>query len=94
MLEWCLGPVVAKADRRGNLDATKQRPDRKIDVVALMIAIGRAMTGRIPTLASMVSSPSRYSHKALDPCRPGSPKRAAVTCTAASERDGVHLYPI
>ena len=44
MLEWCLGNVVGKADRRGNLYPTKQRPEQKIDAaVALMMAIGRAM---------------------------------------------------
>ena len=43
-LMWCLGNVVGKADRRGNLYPTKQRPDQKIDAaVALMVAIGRAM---------------------------------------------------
>ena len=45
VLEWCLGNVVGKADRRGNLYPTKQRPDQKIDAaVALMMAIGRAMS--------------------------------------------------
>jgi phage terminase large subunit-like protein len=44
MLEWCLGNVVGKADRRGNLYPTKQRPEQKIDAaVALMMALGRAM---------------------------------------------------
>ena len=44
VLEWCLGNVVGKADRRGNLYPTKQRPDQKIDAaVALMMAIGRPM---------------------------------------------------
>ena len=45
VLEWCLGNVVGKADRRGNLYPTKQRPEQKIDAaVALMMAMGRAMT--------------------------------------------------
>ena len=45
VLEWCLGNVVGKADRRGNLYPTKQRPAQKIDAaVALMMAIGRAKT--------------------------------------------------
>jgi phage terminase large subunit-like protein len=45
VLEWCLGNVVGKADRRGNLYPTKQRPEQKIDVaLALMMAVGRAMT--------------------------------------------------
>jgi hypothetical protein len=36
--------VVGKADRRGNLYPTKQRPEQKIDAaVALMMAVGRAM---------------------------------------------------
>lgn len=44
VLEWCLGNVVGKADRRGNLYPTKQRPEQKIDAaVALMMAAGRAM---------------------------------------------------
>jgi phage terminase large subunit-like protein len=44
VLAWCIGNVVGKADRRGNLYPTKSRPDQKIDAaVALMMAIGRAM---------------------------------------------------
>jgi phage terminase large subunit-like protein len=44
VLEWCLGNVVGKADRRGDLYPTKQRPEQKIDAaVALMMAMGRAM---------------------------------------------------
>jgi phage terminase large subunit-like protein len=31
VLEGCLSNVVGKADRRGNLYPTKQRPDQKID---------------------------------------------------------------
>ena len=44
VLEWCVGNVVDKTDRRGNLYPAKQRPERKIDAaVALMMAVGRAM---------------------------------------------------
>jgi Phage Terminase len=44
VLTWCIGNVVGKADRRGNLYPTKNRADQKIDAaVALMMAIGRAM---------------------------------------------------
>ena len=44
VLEWCVGNVVGKPDRRGNLYPTKQRPEQKIDAaVALMMAVGRAM---------------------------------------------------
>jgi phage terminase large subunit-like protein len=44
VLEWCLNNVVGKADRRGNLYPTKQRPDQKIDAaVDVMMALGRAM---------------------------------------------------
>jgi phage terminase large subunit-like protein len=44
VLEWCIGNVVGKPDRRGNLYPTKARPEQKIDAaVALMMAIGRAM---------------------------------------------------
>jgi phage terminase large subunit-like protein len=44
VLEWCVGNVVGKPDRRGNLYPAKQRPEQKIDAaVALMMAVGRAM---------------------------------------------------
>ena len=44
LLEWCMGNVVGKPDRRGNLYPAKQRPEQKIDAaVALMMAVGRAM---------------------------------------------------
>ena len=40
----CLGNVVGKADRRGNLYPAQARPERKIDpAVALLMAVGRAM---------------------------------------------------
>jgi phage terminase large subunit-like protein len=43
VLEWCVGDVVGRPDRRGNLYPAKQRPERKIDAaVALMMAFGRA----------------------------------------------------
>lgn len=42
VLAWCIGNVVGKEDRRGNLFPTKSR-DAKIDAaVALLMAIGRA----------------------------------------------------
>ena len=44
VLEWCVGNVVGKPDRRGNLYPAKQRPEQKIDAaVALIMAVGRAM---------------------------------------------------
>jgi phage terminase large subunit-like protein len=44
VLEWCVGNVVGKPDRRGNFYPTKARPEQKIDAaVALIMAIGRAM---------------------------------------------------
>ena len=44
MRNGCIGYVVGKAERRGNLYPTKSRPDQKIDAaVALMMAIGRAV---------------------------------------------------
>jgi phage terminase large subunit-like protein len=44
-LEWCMGNVIGKPDRRGNQYPTKARPENKIDAaVALMMAIGRAMS--------------------------------------------------
>ena len=36
VLEWCVGNVVGKADRRGNLYPTKQRPDQKIDAAVAL----------------------------------------------------------
>jgi hypothetical protein len=45
VLEWCVGNVVGKPDRRGNLYPAKQRPEQGLDAaVALMMAVGRAMT--------------------------------------------------
>ncbi len=39
VLEWCVGNVVGRPDRRGNLYPAKQRPEQKIDAaVALMMA--------------------------------------------------------
>jgi phage terminase large subunit-like protein len=44
VLEWYLGNVEGKADWRGNLYPTKQRPDQKIDAaMAVMMPLGRAM---------------------------------------------------
>jgi phage terminase large subunit-like protein len=44
VLEWCMGNVVGRPDRRGNLYPAKQRPEQKIDAAAaLMMAVGRAM---------------------------------------------------
>ncbi len=44
VLEWCVGNVVGRPDRRGNLYPAKPRPEQKIDAaVALMMAVGRAM---------------------------------------------------
>ncbi len=43
VLEWCVGNVVGRPDRRGNLYPAKQRPEQKIDAaVAPMMAVGRA----------------------------------------------------
>ncbi len=40
----CLGNVVGRPDRPGNLYPAKQWPEQKIDAaVALMMAVGRAM---------------------------------------------------
>jgi len=44
VLAWCVGNVVGRPDRRGNLYSAKQRPEQKIDAaVALIMAVGRAM---------------------------------------------------
>ena len=45
VLEWCIGNVVGKPDRRGNLYPTKARPEQKIDAAdALTKPIGRSMS--------------------------------------------------
>ena len=45
VLEWCVGSVVGKPDRRGNLYPATQRPEQKINAaVAFMMVVGRAMT--------------------------------------------------
>jgi phage terminase large subunit-like protein len=52
--------VVGKADRRGNLYPTKQRPDQKIDAaVAVMMALGRAICEEDPNagLDGFLSNP-------------------------------------
>ena len=44
VLEWCVGNVVGRPNRRGNPYPAKQRPEQKIDAAAaLMMAVGRAM---------------------------------------------------
>jgi phage terminase large subunit-like protein len=44
LLERCVGNLVGRPDRRGNLCPAKQRPERKIEAaVALLTAAGRAM---------------------------------------------------
>jgi phage terminase large subunit-like protein len=58
VLEWCVGNVVGKVDRRGNVYPTKQRPEQKIDAaVALMMAVGRAMTSDDGQDLSFLSEP-------------------------------------
>lgn len=45
VLEWCIGNVVGKMDRRGNLYPTKNRPENKIDAaIATIMAVGRSMS--------------------------------------------------
>ena len=66
VLEWCLGKVVGKASRRGNLYPTKQRPDEKIHAaVALTMALGRAMVeyGGLRASLTIRSSDSRYASR-------------------------------
>jgi phage terminase large subunit-like protein len=44
VLEWCVGNVVGRPDRRGKPCPAKQRPEQEIDAaVALRMAVGRAM---------------------------------------------------
>jgi phage terminase large subunit-like protein len=45
-LNWMAGNTVAKADGKDNIYPAKELPDNKIDgIVALIMAMGRAMTG-------------------------------------------------
>ena len=43
VLEWCLGNVVGKADRRGNLHPAKGSSDQIEAAMTLMKAVGRAL---------------------------------------------------
>ena len=46
VLTWCVGNVVAQADRNGNIAPTRESDGRKIDcAVALINAMVRAMLG-------------------------------------------------
>ncbi len=36
VLEWCVGNVVGRPDRRGNLYPAKQRPEQKIDAAVAL----------------------------------------------------------
>ena len=45
-MTWMMSNVVARVDAKDNVYPRKERPENKIDgPVALMMAIGRAMTG-------------------------------------------------
>ena len=60
VLEWCVGNVVGRPDRRGNLYPAKQRPEQKIDAaVALMMEVGRAMAadGGQPDISDFFRAP-------------------------------------
>lgn len=58
VLDWCIGNVVGKPDRRGNLFPAKQRPEQKIDAaIALMMAVGRAMTAQEAEMDSFLREP-------------------------------------
>ncbi|MCP4123161.1 MAG: hypothetical protein GY751_15515, partial [Bacteroidetes bacterium] len=49
VLLWMFGNVVAKVDKKDNIFADKQRRSNKIDgVVALIMAIGRSISGENP----------------------------------------------
>jgi phage terminase large subunit-like protein len=37
VLEWCVGNVVGRPDRRGNLYPAKQRPEQKIDAAVALL---------------------------------------------------------
>jgi phage terminase large subunit-like protein len=65
VLEWCVGNVVGKPDRRGNLYPAKQRPEQKIDAaVALMMAVGRAMA-EDTNEGDLTNFPAQSSHRLM-----------------------------
>src|SRR5690348_3151224 len=93
VLAWCIGNVVGKADRRGNLYPTKSRPDQKIDAaVALMMAIGRAMVedeqAKGWTDFSQIRSLDNDSRSQNCGCQTG-----AGLCTLMTVALNVWLYP-
>src|SRR3954465_14196524 len=59
VLEWCVGSVVGRRNRRGSLYPAKQRADQKIDAaVALMMAAGQAMAeGAEPDIGEFLRNP-------------------------------------
>ena len=56
----CVGNVVGRPDRRGNLYPARQRPEQKIDAAAaLMMPVGRAMAtdGGQPDISDFFRAP-------------------------------------
>ena len=71
VLEWCLGNVVGKADRRGNLYPTKQRPEQKIDAAVALDRIESDREALLEFLRGLIRCPS--------PNPPGDAQQAAAT---------------
>jgi len=60
VMSWQMGNVVAHTDNKDNVFPRKQTPDDKIDsVVALIMAVSRAMLGEQP------SAESKYNEQPL-----------------------------
>ncbi len=70
VLEWCVGNVVGRPDRWGNLYPAKQRPEQKIDAaVAPMMAVGRATEARRRRAASSIAPNYGRHSGARQSCR-------------------------
>ncbi len=60
VLEWCVGNVVGRPDRRGNLFPAKVRENRIDAAVALMMAIGRCQAAEAeprPDISALLTGP-------------------------------------
>jgi phage terminase large subunit-like protein len=82
--------VVGKADRRGNLYPMKSRPDQKIDAaVALMMAVGRAMTEDQNAGLDGFLFPVQSSHRLIVKlCAASSSAHSTMCGATAAEKHG------
>jgi phage terminase large subunit-like protein len=58
VLMWMISNVVAKIDAKDNIYPRKEKPENKIDgVVALIMAIGRAMSNDDASIDDFINNP-------------------------------------